>query len=520
MMSFCRFQESGTGSKGRRFLTSAVLWKPWIGWRRRNMYKGGAVKTENKSDVIKILACLAVILPVILTAYYNRPCADDYAYTFMTHEALQQGAGIPGLLKAALETDIYYYNSWQGLYTSAFVMALTPSVYGEKYYRWCTCMILAAMFLAVYFCVRMAGRGISRQTSLLSAGFICTYFVLCMPSGTQGLFWYNGAVNYIPFTMLTVFNIVLIGSLYFRNRDAAYFVLHIVAAVCSFVISGGNHVSAFANILMTAMLVPCFIHRRRFCAVLPLMSAAAGFCFMYLAPGTAVRQAVLTKSSVWKTIWMSGLHTVDTVCSWVDLNYIVFLLICIPFVHYFTRHVVYQVRKRDFLLVLCAMFVTLSGMFSAPYYAESDFGAGRLVNAVWIVFTFFSLAGLAAAVIYIRQHGYFCCSLPRNAGNRIWNLLFIPACFVLFWNPGFSGTAIGRTCAEDLWKGRAKAYAEEMDARIESFQNPDVKEIQVRPLSEKAVSSILFFSDLSTDPAGFPNAFITMYYDKIATLAQ
>ena len=483
-------------------------------------------KKKNKYHMMKIFVCVAVISPVILIACYNRPCADDYAYTFMTHDALEQGAGFPGgLLKAALDTDIYYYNNWQGLYSSAFVMALTPSVFGEKYYAWGTYIILAAVFLPLFFCVRMALKscGISGQAGL-PALFLTVYLALCMPSGTQGLFWYNGAVNYIPFTMLAVFNIVLTCSLYCQNRDVSYVVRLMAATVCSFVISGGNHVSAFANILMLAMLTVYFAPRRRFCGILPLMSGLAGFFVMYSAPGTAVRQSVLTKSSVGKTIWMCGFHAIDAVCSWMDLNYFVFLLICIPFVHRLTGKVAYRVKNRDFLILVCAMFATVSGMFCAPYYASSGFGTGRLVNAVWIVFTFFSLAGLAAVVVYVRQHGYSDC-VRMFAGHpgtdqKVWNLLFLSGCLLFFWNPGFSGTAIGRTCARDMWEGRAKAFAEEMDLRIEAFRNPDLKEITVSPLSGAAVSSILYFSDLSADPAGYPNVHITMYYDKVVTLAQ
>ncbi len=363
------------------------------------------MKVEKKYHLMKILACAAVILPVILIARYNRPCADDYAYTYMTHNALEQGAGIPGLIKAALDTDIKYYNSWQGLYTSAFVMALTPSVFGETYYVLCTYIILASVFLPLFFCIRMVGKscGTSGQAGL-PALFVTVYLALCMPSATQGLFWYNGAVNYISFTMLAVFNIILTCSLYCQNRDVSYAVRHMTAIVCSFVISGGNHVSAFANILILAMLTVCFASRRKFCGVMPLISGLAGFLVMYLAPGTAARQSVLAQSSIGKTVWMCGFHAVDAICSWMDLNYFVFLLVCVPSVYRLTRNVVYRVRKRDFLFLACAMYATVSGMFCAPYYASSSFGAGRLVNAVWIVFTFFSVAGLAAAVVYVRQH--------------------------------------------------------------------------------------------------------------------
>lgn len=116
-----------------------------------------------------------------------------------------------------------------------------------------------------------------------------------------------------------------------------------------------------------------------------------------------------------------------------------------------------------------------------------------------------------------------CVGMPdgrMRTGQKAWNLLFLSGCLLFFWNPGFSGTATGRTCAQDILEGRAGAFGKEMDLRIEAFRDPDVKEIAVHPLSETAASSVLHFSDLSADPAGYPNAHVTMYYGKIVTLAQ
>lgn len=54
---------------------------------------------------------LVVLIPVFVVALYNRPSADDYVYAAQTYAAVKSGAGWGGVLNAALETDLYFYNN-------------------------------------------------------------------------------------------------------------------------------------------------------------------------------------------------------------------------------------------------------------------------------------------------------------------------------------------------------------------------------------------------------------------------
>ena len=93
-------------------------------------------------------------------------------------------------------------------------------------------------------------------------------------------------------------------------------------------------------------------------------------------------------------------------------------------------------------------------------------------------------------------------------------MIYVTACLVIFWNPGFSGTANGRACLRDLLNGNAEAFETEMDARIASYQNPEVTELFLAPLSEKASASVLYFTEYTTDANAWPNFTIANYYGK------
>ena len=89
-----------------------------------------------KSKLLTLEKCIIVlvslfILPILIEAFYNHPTADDYWYSNLTHDVLVNGGGFLELIKAAIDTSVEYMNSWQGLYSSAFVLALQPGIFTE-----------------------------------------------------------------------------------------------------------------------------------------------------------------------------------------------------------------------------------------------------------------------------------------------------------------------------------------------------------------------------------------------------
>ncbi|MCM1185948.1 MAG: DUF6056 family protein [Lachnoclostridium sp.] len=464
----------------------------------------------------------------MIIALYNRPSADDYSYTIITHEAVKNGAGFIGVLKAAVATDISFYKSWQGVYSSAFIWPLTPSIVGEKWYPLCTYIIMAAIFVLLLVSVKIICMIVGtdnpkiKHVSIELPLFITTYIVLCMPSAVEGLFWYNGAVHYIPFTLLTICNAIIVFWLYqksfFQSHRTGYRWLVAISVIISFVISGGNQTSSFANILILIMLLCYFFPKRNYVAIYPLVSAIAGFVVMYVAPGTAIRQSVLQKSTILETIYRAGFQTMDAVLLWLDFNYVIFLLICTPFLWSIVKGISCRVTVHELFFVFVAMIVVISGMFSAPYYSMSSCGPDRLINAVWIVFIFFSLVQYTLALAYLKQHCFEHMAKYYNENRiklqKIWTIVFVAGCLLIFGNPGFDKVATGRVCADELFDGTAKVYAQEMDSRIQAYRNTDTDEVCVPPLSDRARSCVLNFIDLSTDPDYYYNSAAAQYYSK------
>ena len=66
---------------------------------------------DNNYRKIIIVLLLLSIIPFAVLSIYDRPSADDYSYSLITHEAAITKGSLFDVLKAAVDTDISFYNS-------------------------------------------------------------------------------------------------------------------------------------------------------------------------------------------------------------------------------------------------------------------------------------------------------------------------------------------------------------------------------------------------------------------------
>ena len=82
-----------------------------------------------------------------------------------------------------------------------------------------------------------------------------------MPSGVEGLYWFNGAYNYTFFQILWLISITILIRV-IRTQNKRNIGLIALGCFLSFMISGGNHVSAFLNIIILRFSI--IIHLLKF----------------------------------------------------------------------------------------------------------------------------------------------------------------------------------------------------------------------------------------------------------------
>lgn len=132
------------------------------------------------------------ILPLLQLSFYNHPSADDYMYATNTYRVWNETHSLLQVLKEAVVTSAEFYQNWQGLYTSAFILALQPAIFGEGYYALTGFLMLGILYAGnFYFTDYVLHKRLqcSRLESFACGCIISFVMVQWMPSVVQGLYW-------------------------------------------------------------------------------------------------------------------------------------------------------------------------------------------------------------------------------------------------------------------------------------------------------------------------------------------
>lgn len=473
---------------------------------------------NDKKYFMIITFCLIVLLPIFLVGIYNRPSADDYDYAILTHKAIVDGGrfNIIGVVKAAVETDINFYNRWQGLYTSAFLLSLQPGIFHDKLYALTTTIILAIAFICIYFSIEILNKYYIKESKkfvFTSSIVLLTVLTMLLPSATEGLFWFNGAMNYMPWAFTNFLSLALLIEIFYsKNGSKKYYGLLVLVTLLSFFTSGGDHVTAFANILfMTIISIIIIVRKKKYYSLFPLISAIIGFIIMYIAPGTAARQAAFVSPTVKDTIINTYNYVKGMLGPWMSFQWLLTLIIVTPLSLKIANSIKNKVNIYVPIISFVCSLIVICGMYATPYYAMGGFGAPRLENVVWVTFIILSWINYTFILAFIKNKRIVKINLPKKNLEKYYTIAILICLGIIFYIPQNHKFSNSYICLHELENGTAKRFAQQMDNRIWLFNQNDIKEVQLPRLTP---GSVLYFADLGTDPNAWPNTSIEEYYGK------
>lgn len=471
------------------------------------MFKGNLL-TNKKFNFLMMLICFFLIAPFIIISFYSRPCADDFTYSYEVHKAFINGANIFQLIGKAFETVIDYYFSWQGTYTSAFLMSLQPGLFGEKLYFIGPLMLL----LISYLCLLNFYKAVFKKLNIATNSYLLAFVTLLvsyegLPFICDGLYWYNGSWHYMLYFFLTILNI----SLVIKNYDAKSPRYLIESCILSFLISGGNVVTGFVNILI--LLVETFLtFKKNKTTSLSLLVAIIGYIVMYISPGTLYRQSELNKDGVFLTIYEAVLYSREFVCQYANLIFIFICILAILFALLIKDKIKYQIKFNPFFSIL-ASYAVFASTLCAPLYSTSSRGEDRVINIQWLTFIYFVAFNIIYAIIWAYQKGYIgkCEKFIKSKGFKFAIALSLIAVLA---SVGSNGLQI----IYELKDGTAQKFASQFDERMILMKNAKEDEIvYVEPL----VDSInLNFDDISQNEDNWQTIAWSSYYGVETRLKQ
>ena len=458
-----------------------------------------------------------LLVPVFVLAAFARPSADDFIYAARTHAVIQQyGFDLPRLLKAAWDTNVYYYENWQGLYVSGFTLAFQPAIFGNKWYGFTIICVLLPLFFCLYAlarCVVLRLAPAQKRLPWALALLLTFAFIEGMPAPVEGLYWFNGAMNYLPYFSLAVLNAGLAFALCFRTQLGRGKIALFIAAGClsSLVIGGGHQVAGLLNALVLLLATVLCARQHNFCPLPAFLAAAAGLLVNVLAPGTRVRTSGFAGAGLIEATVKSFILAAMEWIRWLDVPLLCLLaLLALPLLHLARSTVLPDRVFRRPWLGAAVTFVLMWAMIFLPSYTMGGIGAGRLLNVVWMTFvlglaaTELLLLGWLERVRGISLHGIeaFCRhhakQLPLAAGCMLVLMACIGSHTVKEGQDSYFATSL--EAAYELADGQATHYAAVLDEREAILTDESRPDVMIRPLNEDERPWLLYYTDVKPGP--------------------
>ena len=478
--------------------------------------------------VLSILLYLVSLIPLFLLSRYNYPSADDYTNGVMCRQAWDASHSLIRVLAAAFERMTIEWHTWRGCYTSAFLSALSPQIFGERFYGITTWIVLIMVTLALFslfHTVLVKMLGADCWTSAGIAALTAFLTVQCTPGGNELFYWYSGAINYtFLFGLSLLFYRAMLNLLKMRKKPHAASVIG--ASVLGFLVGGANQMTSLnAAILLMALclLLICRKNRSEYRRLaIPAIVFFIGFVLSIIAPGNFVRAAGANGMNPIKAILVSFFYCLDPVISkWLTWPVIVVLIAMVPM--FWRASAKSSFRFSYPLVVVLFGYCLVSAMMTPALFAVGNIDSGRAQGTVFSMFILVLVLCVGYVTGWVEKkfeqsaaaHGADLSPADAqhydlNAGICLTGcMLFLIFGILLTLVPSPRSFTFG-SAAVDCLNGSAAAYAETMQSRADLYQEGKGQFVEVEPLKEKP--ELLFFSDITPDANDWTNNGVARFY--------
>lgn len=487
----------------------------------RALKRAAKLQLPEKAVALLVVAAVALMLvPMLVVARYNVPCADDYHYGASTYHTWQATHSLAAVLRAAGEKVAERYANWQGTYSAIFLMALQPAVFGNGFYALVPFLTLGMLAAGTcFFCLSLFAKllGASRWQALVLALVWLGIDTQLLPSAVQGFYWYNGAIFYTFFFGVQLFYFGLLARYLAmghasRRRSAAF-----LTGLCALglFLGGGNLVTAFGTLLVLVCVL-CLLaimkSRQWRALLLPLAFLLAGFLVNVCAPGNSVRQQSMGGAL---PAPLAVLRAVQEAVLQFDKNLTLPILLALVFLLPVLWNAAANAHLsfRWPLLFFVFTFGLYAAQFCPTWYALKQAGPARLLDIIfysaffWMAVNLFYFLGWLQRRLWA-ENG----AVPQGRYTigfvAVTAALLAVSCFAMRDMLNFSSVQ----ALNAVRTGQAQQYHAEFEARVEILEDTTQPDAVLQPYSVRP--RVLYFDDATSDAADWRNGAIAYYYGK------
>lgn len=483
------------------------------------------------------------LIPLLMIAQYNYPSADDYGIGSTCRQAWVSSHSVFQTIWQAVLMAWNDYFNWMGYFTSIFLMAIHPGVFGEQFYAVTTWIMLGMIsFSTMYLLHAILVKALKGNKYVCHSISMLLLFVSiqCMVGRVEAFYWYCGAVNYMFLHSMSLFFFGALISAAFdkgkkRTRDL------VIASVLGFFTGGGNQITALNVVIVLAAAMGIMIVQKKWkkkkALWIPMGLFFFGFILNVAAPGNWVRAEGTTGMNPVKAVFVSFYYGLDYALSeWTGWPVLVLVIALIPLFWHIVKGIDFQFPYP--VVVVLFAFCLVSAMVTPPLFAIGNIEAGRLQALMFLMYilvltlTVGYMTGWArkklekgSAEAAVQNRTVKKCETEKIGkeffpANQVWCLL---GC-ILFFVFASMITVIPEphyftftSAITDLANGSAKAYGETMKERAEILNSTESIAI-VPPLTSQP--ALLYFDDITEDAQDWKNRGAARFYQKEAVIVQ
>lgn len=347
------------------------------------------------------------LLPLLFLGKYNVMCIDDYDYGRRVHDVWQETGSFAASAQEAWQQNMDFYQEWQGTYISCFLMGMCPMNF-NYYIAWVVPIVMIGLFASSSFVlgrhILVRWLGCEKTGASLIMALVLFVFYQVIEAPFEGIYWYNGSTHYVLMQSLWFFLLTLCaGSLMTETKGRAG-ACCAAATVLSVIVAGGNLVTNLqAEILLAFLVAYAFFQKRDRVAyaVIPFLTATAGFLVNVLAPGNIKRGNIDMDEgySAVKAIALSFYNTAVFAIRWMPVLVVLLWLALLPLLWKYMK-----ASKEKFshpALVTAGAYCVISAMFTPTLYAVGMTGLSRVDNIIQMTYY------LAVVLVTAYWLGYF-----------------------------------------------------------------------------------------------------------------
>ncbi len=473
---------------------------------------------------------LLFLVPLLLLAFYAVPWYDDFNYGLFARAGMDGTPGILGALKGAWECARVQWYAWQGTFSSVFFMALTPVIWGERYYVIGSVFLILMLAASVFVLFGALTKKVLHADGISALGLqaVAAGMVIeLIHTSQQGFYWYNGGVHYVGMHSFAMFFVAVL--IYLSSHEESSngdpkgrkrwkgILLVIAGMLLALLAGGGNFVTTLQGLLFLCSLMSFFLvtDRKKVLRFLPVFAVYV-FAFRrnVSAPGNAVRARFFVGcgysplESVLRSFQEAFSH-LWTFTWWMTLAVMVLL---VPIIWKIVRKSSFSFRLPGLFLVWSICLYAAG--FTPSLYSLGHAGFGRTLNAVKITYQILLLSNEVYFLGWLQgvlaQKG----ELPVWEGGCPWWFYgLMGACMIVIWrySPNQAGWYSSYGAYYYMRTGEAQGFYAEYLQRIEILRGPE-EEVVFAPYHYRPW--LLCVGDLSGEPEREENRAVAAWYDK------